>query len=240
MRLLGCAGVLGWKSILITLYAWRVKKINRETITAMTRDGAKQILEIVKAKYNIEYINPLKFDKNSVYIFMSNHQSLIDIPLIYATLPGTIRPITKSELFRIPIFGRAMRAGECIPVNRHDSSKRQEFINFAKEKMASGISLFFFPEGTRSKGDGNLLPFKSGGFQIARETAAKIIPIGIINTAAVLPAKKFLLTLNQSICLRVGEPIDAGLFKTLESQKELMLQVRNAIQELMVPQKSLI
>ncbi len=89
---------------------------HRVFINNLGHTGAKKILKLIKANYKIEFKVPLNLEKNT-YIFMSNHQSLIDIPLLMAAVKGTVRPVTKSELFRIPIFGRAMKlanASLCI------------------------------------------------------------------------------------------------------------------------------
>ena len=153
---------------------------------------------------------------------MSNHLSLIDLPLIYATINQTLRPIAKAELFKVPLLGRAMRLGECIPIHRADSAHIMEYMAYAKEKLKSGVSLLIFPEGTRSP-TSELLPFKSGPFYLAKETAAKIIPIGLINTNAILPKKKSLIALGKKISIHVGAPIDT-LNKTTSELKEMVYE----------------
>lgn len=228
--LLCCAAVLGGRSFVIILSTqFKVRGKHRDFINRITHRGAVKILNIVKANYYVRYQQALTFDKNSIHIFMSNHQSLFDIPLIYAAMTQTIRPVTKAELFRIPLFGRAMYAGECIPIYRGDSKKRDDFMKYAKEKLASGVALWMFPEGTRSL-TGQLLPLKSGGFFLAKEVSAKIIPVGIINTRAILPSKKTTIGLNQNIGIHVGEPIDASL----DSIDQLKNKVSQAIEKLLL------
>lgn len=226
---LRCMSILGVRCIKIIISSWRSSVNHREFINQITHQGAVNILKVAKVHYHIEYAKSLAMENNA-YIFMSNHQSLFDIPLIFATILGTIRPVTKSELFNIPIFGKALHAGECIPVTRHDPLTRAKFLTIAKEKLASGVSVWIFPEGTRSFGQA-LLPFKSGGFHLARETLAKIVPVGILNTAAVMPKTSLSLSRHQTIAIRVGEPIDVSSY--LDRQSELIEKVRHAIEHLL-------
>lgn len=227
--LLRVAFVLGSRSLYIISVSWRYQVNLRQFINEVVYHGAVRILNILKAQYSIHFETPLC--PNEHYIFMSNHQSLIDIPLIYATCPGTIRPVTKTELFRIPIFGRAMYRGECIPVNRKSATGKADFINIAKEKLKSGVSIWIFPEGTRSDGK-TLLAFKSGGFHLAKETAAKIVPVGIFNTKSILPKRKFSVSLNETIRIKVGKPVSCADFP-IQDLQPVIQEVRQQIEKLM-------
>lgn len=222
-----CLYTLCSRSLVITVASYLPIKNHRQLVNQLTQVGAQKILRTAKAKYKASYLSPL-FDLNKSYIFMSNHQSLMDLPLIYATLKGNIRPVTKIELYKTPFFGQALKKSECVPVNRHDPSKRQEFIQQAKEKIASGISLWFFPESTRSS-TGELLPFKRGGFILAKEMDTPIVPVGIVNTRAILPARDFCLAYGQEVALRVGEPIDV---REYDNQDGLIGKVRGEIMKL--------
>ncbi len=229
--LLACAYILMWRCTVVILSSLRRNLDHRNFVNRFAMQGAKKLLTTLKTRYQIAYEAPLILNGDS-YIFMSNHQSLFDIPLIYATIPGTIRFVTKAELFRIPIFGRALKVGECVPVHRNNPAKKAEFILAAKEKLKRGVSLWIFPEGTRSQHD-ELLPFKTGGFHLAHDTATQIVPVAIINTRSIMPFKRFKLFTRQNVAVRVGKPIDPAPFNTPELQKELINQVRLAIESLL-------
>ena len=128
-----------------------------------------------------------QLDPKQQYVFMVNHQSLIDIPVLVQSLPAfRLRWIAKRELLWVPFFGWAMWAAKHIAVNRSDRFDASGSFKKAKQRMKGGISLVIFPEGTRSK-DGNLLPFKRGGLLLAVKTQTPIVPITIIGSSAILP-----------------------------------------------------
>jgi 1-acyl-sn-glycerol-3-phosphate acyltransferase len=121
------------------------------------------------------------------YIFMVNHQSNIDIPvLVQSVARFQLRWIAKKELLRVPLFGWAMWATKHITVDRDAPLSAVKSLTRARERLAAGISIAIFPEGTRSR-DGRLLPFKKGGFLLAAKTRAKIVPVTIIGSTRLLP-----------------------------------------------------
>lgn len=130
-------------------------------------------------------------DKTKPCILMPNHQSLIDGPLILYLGPKQIRVILKKEIFGIPIIGMAMKVAKFIPVDRKREKGGKHSINLASHLIKEkGYSFLIFPEGTRSR-DGKLLPFKRGGFYLALESGASIVPVSIIGSFAILPKGKF-------------------------------------------------
>jgi 1-acyl-sn-glycerol-3-phosphate acyltransferase len=162
---------------------------------------------------------------------MSNHSSLYDIPLIFVALPGSIRMLTKKELFGVPVWGRGLAAGEFVSIDRHDHAQAVRDLDAAKVKMAGGISLWVAPEGTRSR-DGQLGDFKKGGFVLAIQTGALILPIGIRGSRDILPPKTFFRAdLGRTAEVHVGEPIDAARF-SMERRDALVSEVRDRIREL--------
>jgi len=119
-------------------------------------------------------------------IYMGNHQSNFDILALFASLPGQFRWIAKEELFRIPLFGYSMKRSGYIPLNRDDRRKALQSMRAAAERIAGGTSVVIFPEGTRSD-DGCLLPFKKGGFSLAREAGVPIVPVAIVGSGDINP-----------------------------------------------------
>jgi len=119
---------------------------------------------------------------NTPCIFMMNHISNLDPPVLLPLIPGRTAFLVKSELMKIPILGAGMRMGDFIPVERNqgrDSARAS--IRTAAQVLATGVHITVFPEGTRSR-DGRLLPFKKGPFFLAEQTGAAVIPISIHGT----------------------------------------------------------
>ena len=108
---------------------------------------------------------PLK----SNYIFMSNHVSNIDPPLLVPLLPRRMTVMVKKELFKLPILGPAMRMADFIPIDRSNREAAIGSVREAANVVRKGLDLLVFPEGTRSR-DGRLLPFKKGSFYLAMDT----------------------------------------------------------------------
>jgi len=134
-----------------------------------------------------------KIDPKRTYVYMANHQSLVDGPLLFRIIPQQLRVLLKKEVFRIPLVGTAMKIVEFIPIDREDKEGARKSIELAIRKIKEkNYSFLIFPEGTRSL-DGNLLPFKRGGFVLAIKSGVPIVPITIIGSRNVLPKKKFFL-----------------------------------------------
>lgn len=216
------------------MVSWHCRSgaVNRQLATDHLHQGGLELLDNVKATYNVVQSDTFKINTAKPTIFMSNHLSLFDLPLIVATMPGHIRVVIKKELTRIPFLGKAALASEQVIVDRKGNN-RDFFYHNAKEKLSSGILLWIFPEGTRSR-TGKLLDFKLGAFRLAQEIGAEIIPVYIHGTDRILAAGKSYPHLNQSIEIRIGEVIDTQLFKTQEKSIELLSKhVREALALLM-------
>ena len=121
------------------------------------------------------------------FVFMANHLSLIDGPLLVALIPRRLRVILKKSLFQIPVIGAAMAYVGFVPVDRKHASGGQRAIARAARLMREkSVSFLIFPEGTRSR-DGRLHDFRRGGFFLALESGAAIAPISIRGTYELMP-----------------------------------------------------
>jgi len=115
-------------------------------------------------------------------IYLSNHVSNLDPPVLFPLLPGMSSVLLKKELTKIPLLGTAMRMGKFVPVERGNRREAaREVVAASAEVLHGGLSLLIFPEGTRSK-DGRLAAFKRGPFYLAEQSGAPIVPIAISGT----------------------------------------------------------
>nr|AYM54537.1 1-acylglycerol-3-phosphate O-acyltransferase [Racemicystis crocea] len=180
-----------------------------------------QIELVVKGRENAD-------DDREPFVVMSNHQSLYDIPVLFQSVPGNMRMVAKAELFKVPIWGRAMLAAGFVRIDRGD---REQAIGALRETggalLARGTRVWIAPEGTRSK-TGKLGSFKSGGFRMALEMKARILPVAIDGTRRVLPAKGFVVRRRHRVEVTILPPIDPAVYG-VERRKELMADVRRAI-----------
>jgi 1-acyl-sn-glycerol-3-phosphate acyltransferase len=119
-------------------------------------------------------------------IFLSNHVSNLDPPILLPAIPGMCSVFLKKSLMKIPLVGIAMRMAKYVPVSRgHSRTEAEQSVAIAADALRSGMHIFIFPEGTRSL-DGNLLPFKKGAFFLAADTNAPMVPIVIKGTAQMM------------------------------------------------------
>jgi 1-acyl-sn-glycerol-3-phosphate acyltransferase len=162
------------------------------------------------------------------FVVMSNHQSLFDIPVLFRALhPMTLRMVAKTELYRIPVFGRTLTIAEFVELDRGDKGKARESLALARERLKSGINVWIAPEGTRSP-TGALAPFKGGGFKLAVDTGARILPVTIEGTRRVMAAKAATVRRGERVDVTIHEPIDAESFGR-ERRAELVARVRAEI-----------
>jgi 1-acyl-sn-glycerol-3-phosphate acyltransferase len=158
---------------------------------------------------------------------MANHLSFLDGPLLFMLLPQPVRVIMKKGIGRIPVLGPGMRFVGFLTVDRTGAREGKARIELAARLMRErGYSFLIFPEGTRS-GDGGLGPFRRGGFFLALESGAPIVPVAIRGTYEMMPRGRWYVGKGR-IRVDVLAPVpSAGT--TVETMPELMEKVRAAI-----------
>jgi 1-acyl-sn-glycerol-3-phosphate acyltransferase len=138
------------------------------------------------------------------YVFVSNHQSIYDTPVVFASLPYQLRIIAKESLARFPVLGWHLRRGGHLFVDRTHPD-RAGILNRWRALVSEGLSLIIYAEGTRSR-DGRVNRFKGGSFLLAIQAQLPIVPLAIINTRRVMP-KGRLRTEPADVRLVVHDPI---------------------------------
>lgn len=154
------------------------------------RVWSKLLLFIAGLKLQIHNENAEFPMRNVVYI--SNHSSLFDIPVLLASLNDKARIMYKEELEKIPVFGWCLKMSPFLSVKREDPEHAMQSFRDAVKSVSTGDSVIIFPEGTRSE-DGNLGQFKKGAFLLAAKSGKEIVPIVIKGTADVMPKSTFLI-----------------------------------------------
>jgi 1-acyl-sn-glycerol-3-phosphate acyltransferase len=240
---------LSTKSLLVSLQnAYETLAISAATVVdasrgTLTREASNARLEgwsrrvIAHARMRIEVTGTENWLRGVPYVVMSNHQSHYDVAVIYSVLGGSVRMIGKKELFRLPVFGRAMKAAGFISVDRSNHERAIASLDDAKSKLASGIPIWIAPEGTRSR-TGELLPFKKGGFFVALATGTPILPLTVRGTRDALEAKSLLTRTDVRVHVTVHEPIAMDRYRALSpraAREALAADVRAAIASALGP-----
>ncbi len=195
-----------------------------DAVLRLARVWSRAILRAAGVKLTVNTHTPL--DPKTPYVFMANHASASDIFSLFVAIPFPVRMIAKKQLGRIPFFGWAMHAGRFIFIDRQNPIAARRSIDEAARRIQRGHSVLLFPEGTRTR-DGNMGPFKKGGFHLAIVSGATIVPCGIRGSRAVWPRGSALIH-SGAIHVEVGEPIStAGL--TDDDRDALLVRVREQI-----------
>ncbi len=166
------------------------------------------------------------------YIFISNHESYLDIPVLVCVLHKfSPRFVAKSSLFNIPIFGWALKAVEHIPLHRENRKKGLRDLQRAIEASQRGESVLVFPEGTRNPHMKELLEFQVGAFILAIRSSCPIVPVVLHGTGEVLPRGTFLLSPSKNrVVVKVLSPIFIGNMH-IKQREELKDRLWNIMQK---------
>jgi len=215
-----------WKTLAVSVpvltYAAR-GKLTAELCDEWLDDWSAGIVRAAEVELTVRGLELVPSDR--AYVLMSNHQSQLDIPLIYQSWPGRLRMVAKRELFRVPIWGAAMRQAGFVSVDRSgDRARAETAMRECGEAIARGTSIWIAPEGTRSL-DGTVGKFKKGGFLLAQSTGTPIVPLTIDGSRAILPKHAKTIRRGVYVTLSYGAPIVAA-GRPLD---ELVDEVRAAI-----------
>jgi 1-acyl-sn-glycerol-3-phosphate acyltransferase len=172
-----------------------------------------------------EHLNPAR-----AVVFCANHQSNVDPPVLFEVLHRRLRVLYKAELSKLPLLGRVFVIGGFVPVERDNREAAMASIAAGAQRIRDGMSFLIFPEGTRSR-TRQLLPFKKGGFIMALQAQAPIVPVAIDGGKAAM-RRGSKLVWPTTVTVSIGEPIEtAGL--SIDDRDRLIAEVRHTIQGLL-------
>ncbi|KFK29629.1 hypothetical protein AALP_AA7G158700 [Arabis alpina] len=175
-------------------------------------------------KINIEGLENLP-SSDTPAVYVSNHQSFLDIYTLLS-LGKSYKFISKTGIFVIPVIGWAMSMMGVVPLKRMDPRSQVDCLKRCMELLKKGASVFFFPEGTRSK-DGRLGPFKKGAFSIAAKTGVPVVPIALMGTGEIMPTGSEGILNHGSVRVIIHKPIHGS------KAEVLCTEARNKIAESM-------
>ena len=206
--------ILGLVTVLVSFFSR-----TGNTPHLVARFWAKSILFVSRIKVSVKGISNI--DPSKSYVFMANHQSNFDIPVLLGCLPFQFRWLAKAELFRVPVFGHGMRGCGYISIDRSNRRAAFESLRVASETIRDGTSVLIFPEGTRSL-DGKIRPFKKGGFILTIDAGVPVIPIVIKGTWSIMPKDRLIIK-PRNVILEILEPVDTR--KYTRSEKDDLIEV---------------
>jgi len=169
---------------------------------------ARMLLRICMIK--VEVIGAEKLDSNQVYVFVSNHFSLVDTPLMFGSMPREFRILARHGLWRVPFLGWHLNRAGHVPVERENPRAAARSLIHAADKVKEGFSLLIFPEGGRTR-QPTMRPFKSGAARIAIQAGCPIVPMAIVGTRKILTPNSAHLHPGRAE-LRIGDPVPTSGF----------------------------
>jgi 1-acyl-sn-glycerol-3-phosphate acyltransferase len=216
--------VTAFMAVMIILFSFITSNAN--TAHKIATIWARCILAFSNIKITIRGLSNLNPGRS--YILMPNHTSNLDIPVLQAYLPVQFRWLAKVELFKIPIFGHAMKRAGYISIDRSNRKSAIESLNKVAEIIKNGVSVIIFPEGTRSRSY-EIQPFKKGGFVLAVDSGVPILPVIIHGTGRIMPKNQISIKPG-NVTLEILKPIESSNY-TRKTKNDLMNKVRHVILE---------
>ena len=185
------------------------------------------ILHTIGSPARVEGLD--KIDLSRPHVFVANHVSALDIPVLYTSLPIQFRILAKKELFRYPFMGWHLRRSGQIPVERESAMASMRSLADAAACVRAGTPVVVFPEGGRSD-TGEIKPFLSGAFYVAIRAGVDVVPMAIVGTREVLRMNSFHIRPGR-IELVVGEPIPTEGYGKRDAEA-LAARAQKAVEEL--------
>lgn len=199
----------------------------KDGMWALGHAGARMALALAGIRYRVSGGENVP---GTAVVFCSNHESNVDPPVLFEALHPRLHILYKAELHKFPVMGTVFDIGGFVPIERNDRESAMRSIAMGAESLRAGNSFLIFPEGTRSR-SGDLLPFKKGGFIMAIEAQAPVVPVAISGGRAAM-RKGSPIVRPVQVTVRIGRPVPtAGL--TLNERDALIAQVRQEVAKLL-------
>ncbi|MDP2922562.1 MAG: lysophospholipid acyltransferase family protein [Candidatus Omnitrophota bacterium] len=167
--------------------------------------------------WNVEVNGMDNIDKNRTYIIIANHQSLADIVLAYQ-IKMQFKWVAKKSLFKVPFVGWSMSLAKHIKLERGNFGSIKKVYREAAHWLRNGVSVLFFPEGTRSKTD-EMGDFRNGAFKLAIKERVPILPVVFEGTGTAMPRGSWIFTTKTSAKLRILPAIETAGYKPTDFAK---------------------
>ncbi len=218
-------------SIPIMFIEWIIGKYNPELKSRSSLAIVNWAFRCVRflAGTKVDYIGEENIPTDTAVLYVGNHRSFFDTVLTYVRVPRPTGYIAKKSIEKVPLLNVWMRNLHCLFLDRENIKTGMQTILAAIDLMKSGKSICIFPEGTRNKEEGTLLPFHEGSFKIASKAGCPIVPMTILNSAAVFE-DQFPKIKKAHVIIEYGKPIYVKELPK-EQQKQLAPYVQNIIQE---------
>lgn len=187
---------------------------------------AGRVLKSTKTNITVHGLENLP--KDGAMLFVSNHQSNFDIPLLLSEIPVPKGFIAKKELGKVPFISRWMKEIKCLFMDRDDMKQSVQIIVDGIKILKSGYSMVIFPEGTRSKG-GPVAEFKAGSFKLATKSKVPVVPVTIDGTHQLYEGNKNRIGFKKDIDLYIHKPIYTDTLS-----KEELAELHNTVRDIIV------
>jgi 1-acyl-sn-glycerol-3-phosphate acyltransferase len=217
--------IMGTISLLVSLFDSQGRVQHQ-----ISRVWSRMLLKVSGVRMEIEGLE--KIDLQGAYVFVANHRSLMDTPVVLAHIPLQFRFLAKRGLFMIPILGTHLRRAGHLPVVKGDPrASLRSMSDAARIIRERGVSVLLFPEGGRSQDD-TLLEFREGAAYIAIKAGVPVVPVALIGTRNVLKMGSMQI-MSGVVKLRIGEPVDTSRL-TLKDRATLTRTMRDKVGELLM------
>lgn len=218
-------------SIPLLIAEWIIGKFNQDvkdkSSLAIVLWAFRCIMFLTGAKVIVK--GEEKIPKDTAVLYVGNHRSYFDVVMTYIRVPRPTGYISKIEMKRYPLLSNWMTNLHCLFLDRNDVKQGMKIILSAIDKVKHGISICVFPEGTRNRVNDTFLPFKEGSFKIATKGKVPIVPISIVNSAAIFEDHMPWIK-KATVVIEYCDPIYVDQLDK-EAQKALGIYTSNIIQE---------
>ncbi|MDF2947056.1 MAG: putative 1-acylglycerol-3-phosphate O-acyltransferase [Bacillales bacterium] len=213
----------------------KVKRYEKTAVNGYNKDLEENVHKFAK-KFGTEIIRKTgssvsvsgleNIPQDQAVLFVGNHQSNFDIPLLVGYLERPVGFVAKIEINKIPILSRWMKLLHCVLMDRSNRRQSLQAIKDGIDNLKNGYSMVIFPEGTRSKGKG-MVPFKQGSLKLGTAAEVPIVPFVITGTHDLMETADSLFG-KGNVTLKVLEPINFSEYRDIDNQ-ELVAIIQSRI-----------